>query len=44
MVLDYHDSFSEVSKIKSIKIVDNDTIYIEGNNKLTGEYKRIKDN
>ena len=24
MVLDYHDSFSEVSKIKSIKIVDND--------------------
>ena len=24
MVLDYHDSFSEVSKIKSIKIVDNE--------------------
>lgn len=28
--------------IKYIRIIDNNTIYIEGNNTLTGEYKRIK--
>lgn len=28
--------------IEDIKIIDNDTIFIEGSNSLTGEYKRIK--
>ncbi len=28
--------------VKDIKIIDNDTIFIEGSNILTGEYKRIK--
>ena len=28
--------------IKFINIIDNNTIFIEGNNTLTGEYARIK--
>lgn len=41
---DHYLTHHNENYVKYIKIVDNDTIYIEGNNKLTGEYKRIKDN
>ena len=41
---DHYLTHHNENYVKYIEIVDNDTIYIEGNNKLTGEYKRIKDN
>ena len=40
---DHYLTHHNENYVKYIKIVDNNTIYIEGNNKLTGEYKRIKE-
>ena len=39
---DHYLTHHNENYVKYIEIVDNDTIYVEGNNKLTGEYKRIK--
>ena len=39
---DHYLTHHNENYIKYIEIVDNDTIYIQGNNSLIGEYKRIK--
>ena len=39
---DHYLTHHNENYVKHIKIIDNDTIYIDGNATLTGEYKRIK--
>lgn len=40
---DHYLTHHNENYVKYIEIIDNNTIHIEGNNTLTGEYKRIKE-